>query len=106
MSALATSTRDRIAALFYRHFFHFLLITAAMAEWACVAWFAWSLAGVTLPLPAHAAAVMAISLFNRVIIVSRRRAGRGSNPALRVYTAVAFIGLFCLAFLMTSGAVW
>jgi uncharacterized protein len=98
--------RARLAALFFRNFFHLLLIVAGLAQWACVAWFLWVLAGVSFAPIAHLAAVSAMYVFNRAVVGSRSRRSRSTSAALRVYTAVAFIALFCFAFLLTSGTVW
>jgi len=101
MSRLA---RARAAAVrvFFQLFFRLLIGAASAAQWAVVAWVAVVGFGVSIAWPLHALAVAALYLVNRYL--TRSRAPRG-GAALRVYTATAFISLFCAVFLLAAWVV-
>src|SRR5215470_12657894 len=94
-----TRVRAGAARLFYRYFFRLLLVTASAAQWAVAAWvlrvgFDWPLRW-----PVHLVGVAALYLCNRALTrASAPRRGR----LFRVYTATAFVALFCAAFLLAA----
>jgi hypothetical protein len=102
-----SASRARLIAFFFAHFFHLLLFLTAGAQWACAAWLAYVLGGRSLPLGAHVLGAAAVYACDRIVVGFRGGRGRRPlNPFLRVYTASAFISIFCALFLLASGAVW
>jgi uncharacterized protein len=100
---LWTRVRAAVARLFYRHFFRLLLITASAAQWAVVAWIL--RVGFDQPLvwEAHLLAIAVLYLCNRMLM----RAGAPRRGRMfRVYTATAFVALFCSMFLLAATAVF
>jgi predicted MPP superfamily phosphohydrolase len=103
MASLLGRFREISSTLFYRSFFRLLVLASSAGQWACVAWFAMLATGRAMPLWAHALAVLGLYRVNRTIV--RRRRG-AAGPVLRVYSAVAFVSLFCFGFMLASGAIW
>ncbi len=103
MSDLVLELRAGLAALFYRNFFRLLLVVTSIAQWAVVAWFTVLAGGLSLPVWGHGLAVASVYALNQAIIARR---GRRSSAALRLYSATAFISLFCFAFLVASAGLW
>lgn len=93
--------RAFVARRFFRSFFTTLLVAVSAAQWTVVAWALAVAAGVRPAWPLHLLAVAAIYLLNRRLTATRR--ARRSAPAFRIYTATAFVSLFCAAFL---GVTW
>ena len=93
--------------LFFRNFFRLLLLAISCAQWGCVAWVLWAVSDVVQPPWGHALGVTAIYAVNRTL-TARRPLGRASDAplALRVYSATAFVSLFCFSFLVVSAAMW
>ena len=91
--------RAAAARQFYRHFFRLLIVTASAAQWAVAAWVIGLGFGVPLGWPVHVVAVGALYAGNRVM--TRTRAPRRGR-LFRVYTATAFVALFCAMFLLAS----
>jgi hypothetical protein len=85
-----------MARRFFRSFFTLLLLAVSAAQWTVVAWSLAVAGGVVPRWPLHVAAIGGIYLLNRQLAATRRRR---SAPAFRVYTATAFVSLFCAAFL-------
>lgn len=99
--------RSAVASLFFRHFFRLLLFTISLAQWVCVVWVVMMVAQMELPLWMHAVAVMAVYGVNRSL-VARPHARRSRPPgiAYRVYSASAFVSVFCFLFLLIAAATW
>lgn len=93
--------RATVARRFFRSFFTLLLLAVSAAQWAVIGWTLALAAGVVLVWPLHLAAVGGMYLLNRRLTAVRRP--HRDAPAFRVYTATAFVSLFCAAFL---GAAW
>jgi len=99
---------NRCVRWFFAHFFSLLIAAISLSQWVVIAWCA---AQVTAALPPwlHLAAPAAIYALNRSLVLSarhgrRRRRTAGILP--RLYYASAFTSVFCVAFLLGSGAVW
>lgn len=95
--------------LFWRHFFRLVVFTAALSEWACLAWILIVVAGADIPLWLHVLAPLALHALNRRLLV----AGTGSSLAplraaglRRAYVRVVFSSLFGMAFLLVNGVLW
>lgn len=95
--------RAGFARLFYAYFFRLLLAAATAAQWTVVAWVVRVGFGVALPWPVHVAALIGLYALNRSL-TGTRRPRRGA--AFRVYTAAAFVCLFCALFLLLTSTVW
>lgn len=85
---------------FFRSFFTILILAVSAAQWAVAAWIVAMGAAVVLPWPVHVGAVACIFAFNRRLTAFRRPRRAGS--VLRVYSASAFVSLFCAAFLLLA----
>ena len=95
--------RASAARLFYRHFFRLLLVAASAAQWTVVVWVLHVGFASSLPWWGHVAAIGALYAGNRTLTHSRtRRRGR----LFRVYTATAFVAIFCSAFLLATAIVF
>jgi uncharacterized protein len=92
--------RAFVARRFFRSFFTTLILTVSAAQWAVVAWVLAVAAGVHVPWPLHVLAIGAVYVVNRRLTATRRP--QRAAPAFRVYTATAFISLFCAAFLAAT----
>jgi predicted MPP superfamily phosphohydrolase len=100
---LWTRVRAGAARLFYRYFFRLLLVTASAAQWAVVAWVISVSFDRPLPWQVHPLAVAALYICNRALT----RAGSPRRGRLfRVYTATAFVALFCSMFLLVTAVVF
>src|SRR5262249_50850532 len=89
--------RASAARLFYRHFFRLLLVAASAAQWTVVVWVLDVGFASSLPWWGHVAAIGALYAGNLTLTRSRmRRRGR----LFRVYTATAFVAMFCSVFLL------
>jgi predicted MPP superfamily phosphohydrolase len=86
---------------FFRSFFTTLLLAVSAAQWTVVAWVLAVAAGVGLDWPAHLLAIAAVYGVNCRLTATGR--SRRSAPAFRIYTATAFVSLFCAVFL---GVTW
>ena len=102
---MSTSRPLRAAAarLFFGYFFILLLLTVSAAQWSVLAWLASIGLGLSLPWWAHGLAIGGVYAGNRALTTSgaRRRGG-----VFRLYTATAFVTLFCGAFLGLSALVF
>ena len=96
--SLFTRARVAFTRAFFRSFFNILILAVSAAQWAVLAWMLVVAAGVGLPWPVHLLAVALLYAFNRRLTAFRRP--RRAAPALRVYTATAFVSLFCAIFLL------
>jgi predicted MPP superfamily phosphohydrolase len=85
---------------FFRSFFATLILAVSAGQWAVIAWTLQVAAGIAPPWPVHLLAVALIYAFNRRLTAFRRP--RRAAPALRVYTATAFVSLFCATFLLLA----
>ena len=95
--------RASAARLFYRHFFRLLLVAASAAQWTVVVWVLDVGFASSLPWWGHVAAIGALYAGNRTLTHSRtRRRGR----LFRVYTATAFVAMFCSVFLLATAIVF
>ena len=97
-----SSAREAAARLFFRNFFALLLVVASAALWAVPLWTGVLLTGASPVWWMHVVAVAALYGLNRRIVSGRWHA---AAPFIRVYTAFAFICLFCAAFLLLSSVV-
>lgn len=97
------TTMNSLRTLFFRHFFHMLLISSSAAMWAVPAWVLHALGVVEIPLVGHLLAVGALYFVNRTMVQGRNR-----PPAdwFRRYSAVAFASLICSVFLFASASVF
>ena len=91
--------RAAAARRFYRSFFRLLLVAASAAQWAVAAWVLAVGLGWAPAWPVHLFAVALLYACNR--FMTRPRAPRRGR-LFRVYTATAFVALFCSAFLLAS----
>jgi predicted MPP superfamily phosphohydrolase len=91
------------AHLFYHYFFRLLLVAASAAQWTVVAWGVSVGWGRSLPWWVHGVAIGALYTCNRVLTSgpTRRR-----GWVFRIYTATAFVAIFCSIFLLATGAVF
>jgi hypothetical protein len=91
--------RVRAAAArgFFRSFFVLLVLAVSAAQWTVLAWVLAVAIGQTFAWPLHVCAGLALYALNRRLGGGRDR--RRAAAALRVYTATAFVSLFCAAFL-------
>jgi predicted MPP superfamily phosphohydrolase len=98
---MSTSTPVRAAAarLFFAYFFLLLLLTVSAAQWSVFAWLASIALGLWLPWWGHGLAIGGVYAGNRALTRSRARR-RGA--VFRLYTATAFVALFCGIFLALS----
>lgn len=95
------------AKLFFHHFFRLLLFTISLAQWICVAWVLATAVAVSLPLWVHVAAVLGVYGFNRWLVTRPSpQPVRPPGIAYRVYSATAFVSVFCFFFLLIAGAIW
>jgi predicted MPP superfamily phosphohydrolase len=97
--SLWTRLRAGLAHLFYQYFFRLLIVAASVGQWAVVAWVANVAFQTTLPAAAHVLGIVAFYVGNRWLTGTRTR-GRGA--LFHAYTAVAFVALFCAAFLLAT----
>lgn len=95
-----TQARAAVARRFFRSFFTLLLLAVSAAQWTVAAWTLAVGAGVALGWPVHLAGVGGMYLLNRRLTLAGRP-WRGA-PVFRVYTATAFVSLFCAAFLAAA----
>ena len=96
-------TWNSLRALFFRKFFHLLLIASSVAMWVVPAWIATVVGGVAIPAAGHFVAVAVVYSFNRALV---RGPLRGAGDWLRRYSAVAFVLLLCSVFLVASVSVF
>jgi predicted MPP superfamily phosphohydrolase len=89
--------------VFYRQFFRLLLIAASAAQWTVVAWVMRVGFDHALPWWVHAAAIGALYACNRALTRSR---SRRRGWIFRVYTASAFMAIFCSVFLLATAVVF
>jgi predicted MPP superfamily phosphohydrolase len=94
-----TPVRAAAARLFFANFFILLLVTVSAAQWSVFAWLASIGLGLSLPWWAHGLATGGVYAGNRALTTSRARQRSG---VFRLYTATAFVTLFCGAFLGLS----
>lgn len=107
MTEVVGRLRLRLVGLFYRTFFHLLLLFASSAQWGCAAWILYVAAGAALPVWVHGLGAAGWYAFNRGVVKWRGGPLRAvPSTALRVYSAVAFVAVFCFGFLLASGALW
>jgi predicted MPP superfamily phosphohydrolase len=100
--------RERLSAVFFRHFFRLLFVSVSLSQWAVLWWF------VLRPIQSvpWAAHVIGPALFyhaNRWLALraQERRYGRRRPSAWsRLYYRFAFTSLFCCSFLLLTGALW
>jgi uncharacterized protein len=102
---MSTSTPVRTAAarVFFGYFFIVLLITVSAAQWSVFAWLASIGLGLSLPWWTHGLAIGGVYAGNRALTTSRVRRRGG---VLRLYSASAFVALFCGAFLGASACIF
>lgn len=99
--------RARSASLFFHHFFRLLLLTISLAQWVCVAWVLMMITDTRLPPWLHAMAVLAVYGFNRWLVTRPKPSPpRPPGVAYRVYSASAFVSVFCFLFLVVAGVGW
>src|SRR5215468_1381978 len=91
--------RAAVARRFYHHFFRLLLVAASAAQWAVAAWVLALGFGWAPTWPVHLIGVAVLYACNRFMTRSQAPRRRG---VFRVYTATAFVALFCSAFLLAS----
>ena len=103
---MTDSPLERIKRLFWRSFFRLVVLTAALAEWACVAWMAVVAFGMSLPWYAHLVGPLTLHAINRRILVVRPSLASRRNPWIRAYVGVVFTSLFGLLALLINGALW
>ena len=107
MTEFVKPLRLRLITLFYRSFFHLLLMFASSAQWGCAAWILYVAEGIALPFWVHGLGAAGWYAFNCGVVKRRGGPMRAvPSTALRVYTGTAFVAMFCFAFLLASGAVW
>ena len=97
------AVRAGAAQLFYRYFFTLLILAASAAQWSVLAWVVSVGLALSLPWWTHGLGIAGWYAANRALIAARRR-GRG--PIFRVYTATAFVALFCSVFLLASALIF
>ena len=91
--------RAAAARLFFAYFFILLVLTVSAAQWSVSAWLASIALGLSLPWWAHGLAIGGVYAGNRTLTRSRPRQRGG---VFRLYTATAFVALFCGIFLGLS----
>jgi predicted MPP superfamily phosphohydrolase len=102
--SLLSRARATATHVFFVLFFRLLIAAASAAQWAVLAWIAVVGFGATLSWPINLFGIAVFYAVNRTLTrPSRRRRG---GAALRVYTATAFISLFCAMFLLASWIVY
>ena len=100
---ISARLRAAAARLFFANFFLLLLVAASAAQWAVLAWIVSVGFGVDLSRWAHGVGIGALYAVNRALTASP--AGQ-RGWGFRLYTATAFVALFCSAFLAASAIVW
>jgi predicted MPP superfamily phosphohydrolase len=95
-----SKVRAAVARPFFRYFSTLILVAASAAQWTVLAWIVAVVGGVALSWPLHLAGIGGMYLLNRRLTATRRSSR--SAPAFRVYTATAFVSLFCALFLGTA----
>lgn len=103
--AMRSRARSAGAKFFFEHFFRLLLFTISLAQWICVAWLLGTAAQIGVPMWLHVVAVFGVYGFNRWL-VTRPRTTRAPSLAYRIYSATAFVSVFCFFFLLIFAAIW
>jgi predicted MPP superfamily phosphohydrolase len=99
--SIVTRARAAIARVFFSSFFSLVVIAASASQWTVVAWIAVVGCGVSLTWWMHAAGIAALYAVNR-----RLAGGPHTGRLFRAYTGVAFVCIFCSAFLLIAAASW
>ncbi len=100
---VSSSTLAALRALFFKNFFHLLLISSSIAMWAVPAWILYAVADVGVPALGHVAGATAMYWLNRSMVQGPRLA---TGAWLRRYSAMAFVLLLCSVFLLASSTVF
>lgn len=102
-----SSRIEPLKRLFWRSFFRLVVFTAALAEWACLAWVLVVVVGLTVPWQSHLIGPVLFHLLNRRILVARPGSSAATRSAFsRAYVGVVFTCLFGFGVLLVNGAVW
>jgi len=102
----ALTLRQAATRVFFDYFFRVLLALVAVAQWGCAWWLVSVWCGVRLPLWAHGVGPVCLFAVNRLLVMRRRGGGAPAALPLRLYSAVAFVSLFCLVFMVAAGILW
>jgi uncharacterized protein len=106
MCTLPSRLRHFASRLFFAYFLRVLLAFVALAEWGCVWWVLSVIGGLPLPLWGCLIGPVGFFLLNRMLVATRHGGMRLGGSMLRVYTAAAFIAVFCFTFMMGAAALW
>jgi uncharacterized protein len=92
--------------MFFASFFHVIHVLVAVAEWACVWWLVAVIGSVPVPPWAHFVGPVVFFLLNRRLVALQCGEGGLRASLLRIYTAAAFISLFCFSFMIAAAVLW
>ncbi|MDX2168741.1 MAG: metallophosphoesterase [Deltaproteobacteria bacterium] len=92
-------TRAAAVRVFFLAFFRLLIAAASAAQWAVLAWVAVVGLGAAIGWPLHLLGIAAFYAINRMLT---RPGRRPSGAGMRLYTATAFVSLFCALFLLVT----
>lgn len=99
--------RAAAADLLFAHCFDLLLLVMCVAQWVSAATLALILGGLSMPVWVHVMGVSGVYFLNRIVLGFRPlQLGHLARLPLRIYSAAAFVSLFCLLFLLVSGVLW
>jgi predicted MPP superfamily phosphohydrolase len=100
--------RAQLAHAFFANFFRLVVLAVSLSEWG-VLWWVFPPLSAALPGAAQLAAPVMIYGANRRLVLQARRGQRADGPAgtaARLYYAGALTSLFCMGFLLLTGALW